>query len=133
MGSRTPEAIEQFRIEEERPRREVVVLALYGDTDLHVEGALRNRLTAAIDDASALGVDRSGVSFVDSTVLGVLLGGMKRLRAKGGRLRLVVPRGEIRRIFEVTLLDRVFELDTTRHDALAAVVAADVPGPPGES
>lgn len=133
MGNRTPEVIGQFRIDEERPRREVVVLAVHGDVDLHVEGELRNRLSTAIDDGPALVVDLSGVSFVDSTALGVLLGGMKRLRAKGGRLRLVVPRGEVRRIFEVTLLDRVFALDTTRDEAVAAVAATATVGPPGEA
>jgi anti-anti-sigma regulatory factor len=45
---------------------------------------------------------------------------MKRQRARGGRFRVVAPRSEIRRIFEMTLLDRVFELDLTRQEALAA-------------
>jgi anti-sigma B factor antagonist len=118
--SGTSVAIGEFRIEEERPRKGTVVLAIYGETDLHVATELRDYLTAAIDGgASFLVVDLSGVTFIDSMGLGALLGGMKRLRSSGGQFRLVVPRGEIRRIFELTLLDRVFVLDPTREDALA--------------
>jgi anti-sigma B factor antagonist len=50
--------------------------------------------------------------------LGVLLGGVKRLRPQGGQLRVVVGQPGLRRIFEVTLLDRVFTLFPTRADAL---------------
>ena len=129
MGTSTREATEQFRIDEERPRSGTVVLAIHGDVDLHVAGELRERLSTAIDDASTLVVDLSGVTFIDSTTLGVLLGGMKQLRAKRGRLHVVVPRGEIRRIFEVTLLDRVFTLDTSRDEAFAAAAVARGAGP----
>ncbi|MGH3135615.1 MAG: anti-sigma factor antagonist [Gaiellaceae bacterium] len=119
------DAMTEFRIEVEHPRPGTVVLAIYGDVDLHVAEELRSRLTAAIDEGLALVIDLSAVTFVDSTTLGVLLGGLKRLRAKEGRLRLVAPGTEIRRIFELTMLDRVFDLDATRDEALAAVVATD--------
>lgn len=125
-SSRTSFAIGEFRIEEGRPGKGVVVLALYGDADLHVASELRDRLSAAIEDGTSfLVVDLSGVIFIDSMGLGALLGGMKRLQSSGGQFRLVVPRGDIRRILELTLLDRVFVLDLTREDALAAGAASD--------
>ncbi|HSI97294.1 MAG TPA: STAS domain-containing protein [Gaiellaceae bacterium] len=121
----TPKAVEQFRIDEDRPREGTVVLALHGEADLHVAGELRDRLSTAIDaGASSLILDLSAVTFVDSMTLGVLVGGTKRIRTAGGQMRLVVPRPEIRRIFEVTLLDQVFPLDATREDALAAARAS---------
>lgn len=112
----------EFRVEEEQPRPGIVVLSVQGDADLHAAPDLRERLASAIDGgAAAIVVDLSETTFVDSMTLGVLLGNMKRLRAREGQLRLVVPRTDIRRIFEITLLDRVFPLDTTRDEALAAV------------
>ena len=69
-------------------------------------------------------LDLTEVTFVDSMTLGVLVGGAKRARAVGGELRLVITAGPIRRILEVTLLDRVFPIDETRQDALAAVGVA---------
>jgi anti-anti-sigma regulatory factor len=46
---------------------------------------------------------------------------MKRLQGGDGRIQLVVSRPEIRRIFEITLLDQVIPLAETRAEALAAV------------
>lgn len=120
-SSGQPDAGIDFRIEEEHPREGTVVLALHGDADLHVAGELRDCLSVAIDGgASSLVLDLTEVSFVDSMTLGVLVGSAKRVRADGGEMRLVVPRPSIRRIFEVTLLDRVFPLAETREEALSA-------------
>lgn len=111
-----------FRIEEDRPTPATVVLAVYGEADLHSAPELRERLRAAIDGgATNVVLDLSATGFVDSTSLGVLLGGMKRLREQDGQIRLVVSREELRRIFEITLLDRIFPLYETRDEALAAV------------
>jgi anti-sigma B factor antagonist len=112
----------QFRLDLEHGPDGAMVLVLYGDADLHVAPELRERLTRTIEEgATALVVDLSDVTFVDSMALGVLLGAMKRIRAVGGRLRLVVARPEIRRIFEITLLDQVLAIDSTREEALANV------------
>lgn len=117
-GVRQPEA---FRIDEERPAgSDIVVFVLHGEVDLHVSPELRARLTAAIESgASNLVVDLSHVTFLDSMALGVLLGALKLLRAHGGELRLVVPTPELRRVFELTLLDEVFALARTRQEAFA--------------
>jgi anti-anti-sigma factor len=110
-----------FRIDEEHPRSGVVVLALHGDADLHAATELRVRLNATIEAGTrVLVIDLSGVMFIDSMALGVLLDARKRLRARGGALRIVGPSPDVRRVFELTLLDRVFPLDATRSEALAA-------------
>jgi anti-sigma B factor antagonist len=110
-----------FHVEQDEPRPGTVVLAIMGDADLHASPELRQRLTAAIDaGATAVVVDLSEATFVDSMALGVLLGGTKELRSNGGRLHLVVSRPDVRRIFEITLLDRVLRLHETRAAALSA-------------
>ena len=112
--------VAEFRIEEQSPRPAVRILVVHGDADLHAAPELRERLRGAIDDgATTLVVDLSETSFLDSTSLGVLLGAMKRLREQDGQIRLVVPRPEVRRIFEITLLDRIFPLHETQEEALA--------------
>lgn len=118
-----------FRLEEEHPHRGTVVLTVYGDVDLHTADALGDRLDAVIDRGpSWLVVDLSGVTFVDSQGIGVLLRGTRRFEAREGKFRLVVPAAEIRRIFEITSLDRVFSLDRTRAEALAGDVGRPPPG-----
>lgn len=114
-----------FSIEEHHPRDGVVVLEVRGEADLHVASELRDRLSVALEGgATSVVLDLTEVTFVDSMTLGVLVGGAKRARAVGGELRLVITAGPIRRILEVTLLDRVFPIDETRQDALAAVGVA---------
>jgi anti-sigma B factor antagonist len=53
----------------------------------------------------------------------VLLGAVKRVRPAGGSLSVVCGDAHIRRVFEITLLDRVFALHPDRDAALAAVGA----------
>jgi anti-anti-sigma regulatory factor len=63
-------------------------------------------------------VDLSETTVIDSTSLGVLLGAMKRLREHDGRILLVVPQPALRRVFEITMLDRIFPLHETQEEAL---------------
>jgi anti-sigma B factor antagonist len=122
--SRDPGLDSGFRIEEERPTPATAILAIHGEADLHSAPELRERLRAAIEGgATVVVVDLTETDFVDSTSLGVLLGATRRLREREGEIRLVVPRPELRRIFEITLLDRVFQLHDTREQALGAVPA----------
>ena len=69
-----------------------------------------------------LAVD-GGCNAIAST-LGVLVGGVKRLRPAGGSLALVCTDDNITKIFEITGLDRVFPIHSSRDDALAAVASS---------
>ena len=101
------------------------VFTLVGEADLHRAPALREEIAEVIDDGiHDLVVDLSEVTFIDSMTLGVLLGAMKRLRPLGGRLCVVVNDPNIRRIFEITLLDRVFPLYEDTERALVGLAAA---------
>lgn len=123
----TSSQVGDFRIEEESPRPATTVLVVHGDADLYSAPELRERLRGAIDDgATTLVVDLSATTVMDSTALGVLLWGMKRLREQDGQIRIVVPRPELRRLFEITMLDRIFALHETQEEALA-----ELPGEAG--
>lgn len=99
----------------------VPVLAVHGQADLHTAPELRNAINASLDaGATGLVVDLSEASFVDSMTLGVLLGAVKRLRPSGGKVSIVCVDPHIRRIFEITLLDRVFSLHADRDRAREA-------------
>ena len=81
----------------------------------------QTRSTAA---QRSLVVDLAETTFIDSMTLGVLLGAVKRLRPVGGRVSVVCTDANIRRIFEITLLDRVFALQESREAALMEAEAA---------
>ena len=77
--------------------------------------------------AASVLVDFSGASFIDSTALGVLMGAVKRLRPIGGEVAIVCTDPNIRRTFEMTLLDRIFKIFETPEPALAYVQALAQP------
>ncbi|MGZ6266911.1 MAG: STAS domain-containing protein, partial [Candidatus Limnocylindrales bacterium] len=64
-------------------------------------------------------VDMEGVEFLDSTGLGVLVGGLKRVRAHGGALRLVCTQERILKVFRITGLTKVFPIHSSVEAAIA--------------
>jgi len=97
----------------------VAVVTVFGQADLHTAPELRSAIAEAIDGgAGAIVIDLSEATFIDSMTLGVLLGALKQLRPSGGSVSVVCSDPHIRRIFEITLLDRVFALHETREEAL---------------
>lgn len=68
-------------------------------------------------------MDLTSTTFLDSTALGVLIGTVKRLRAREGRLTLVNTDANIAKTFEITGLDQIFTICPTREDAVAALDA----------
>jgi anti-sigma B factor antagonist len=97
----------------------VAIVTVFGQADLHTAPELRAAISEAIDGgAAALVIDLSEATFIDSMTLGVLLGALKQLRPVGGTMSIVCADPHIRRIFEITLLDRVFALHESRELAL---------------
>jgi anti-sigma B factor antagonist len=99
--------------------RTVVVVG--GEIDVYTAPKLREQLveleTAGQHD---LVIDLEQVEFLDSTGLGVLVGGLKRVRAHDGSLRLVCTQERILKVFRITGLTKVFPI----HDSVAEAVAA---------
>ncbi len=97
----------------------LAVVDVRGEADLHTAHELRAAIMDTIDGgATSLVIDLTETTFIDSMTLGVLLGAVKRLRPVGGRVSVVCTDPNIRRIFEITLLDRVFALHESREAAL---------------
>ncbi|MEX1141841.1 MAG: STAS domain-containing protein [Thermoleophilaceae bacterium] len=111
-----------FHIKDEEIDSETHVIELGGEIDLYTAPEFKERMVQLIDDGKRrLVVDLSDATFIDSTTLGVLVGGVKRLRPAGGSLALVCTDENITKIFEITGLDRVFPIHSTRDEALGAV------------
>jgi anti-sigma B factor antagonist len=95
------------------------LVSVSGEIDLHTA----ERLQQGIDEATSVGadtvlVDLSGVGFIDSTALGVIVQETKRLEGRGHALILVTNDPRTMRVLEVTGLDRVLPRRATLHDAL---------------
>jgi anti-sigma B factor antagonist len=98
------------------------VIALSGEVDLYTAPEFKQQLLDVIaEGAREVIVDLTSTTFIDSTTLGVLVGGVKRLRPAGGQLSLVCSDRNITKIFEITGLDRVFTIHATRDEAIEAI------------
>jgi anti-sigma B factor antagonist len=96
---------------EERIDQGVPIIAVIGEIDVATAPQLRERLHGVIAEGRATVVlDLLGVTFLDSTALGVLVGALKRCRELGGELHVVVADARIKKIFEITGLNKVFPL-----------------------
>ncbi len=96
------------------------VLSVRGEVDVYTAPKFRERLIELVSDGKyEIIVDLEGVDFLDSTGLGVLVGGLKRLRSHEGDLLLVCTQSRILKVFEITGLTKVFSI----YDSVDAAVA----------
>lgn len=111
---------QDFRIEE-RVAGALPVIAVSGEIDVATAPQLRESLHRVIaEGGKTIVLDLLGVTFLDSTALGVLVGALKRCRELGGDLHVVVADPRIMKIFEITGLTNVFTIT----DSLQAAGAA---------
>lgn len=100
----------ELEIKDDR-REGVCVLALTGEVDVYTAPKLKEKMVEAIEGGCArLVVNMDGVSFIDSSGLGVLVSALRRAREREGGVRIVCDRDNILKIFRITGLDKVFPI-----------------------
>jgi len=118
----------EFSLTEDALDADRHVVAVRGEIDLFTAPELKQKLTDAIEGGKTrIVVDLSDTSFLDSTALGVLIGAVKRLRSREGALVIVNTDQNIAKTFEITGLDQIFTILSTRDDAIAALDDAASP------
>ena len=98
-----------------------VVLAVAGELDAYTAPRLEEALRPILDEGgSTLAIDLLGVSFIDSTAVGVLIAAHRRATEQGGSVVLVVGPGQeqLRKVLEITRL----------HEVIPVVDSLDAPG-----
>jgi len=109
-----------FDIKTEQISDDAYVISLAGEVDLYTAPEFKQQLLEVIGRGGKnVIVDFTSTTFIDSTTLGVLVGGVKRLRTNEGQLSLVCSDRNITKIFEITGLDRVFAIHASRDEAVA--------------
>ncbi|MCI0685709.1 MAG: anti-sigma factor antagonist [Sporichthyaceae bacterium] len=97
------------------------IVEVGGEIDVYTAPKLREQLVDLVNAGKYhLVVDMEAVEFLDSTGLGVLVGGLKRVRAHDGSLHLVCTQERILKIFRITGLTKVFPIHNTVEEAAAA-------------
>ncbi len=116
MNERPP-----FEIELLRPSDQVAVVELQGEVDIYSSRRFEEVLSRGISDGPPrVIIDFAKVTFIDSTALGVMVSGLRSIKARGGTMDIVCPEEAIRGIFETTRLNEVLGIYLSRAEALAA-------------
>jgi len=122
ISQNTPaDRVHRNRVELETPTAALAVVSLVGDHDLADDEPLRQALDLAGARRRHLIVDLTECTFIDSTVVSLLLHAQGEIVSDGGRFGLVLPPiGPVRRTAEVMYFASMFPLHDTRAAAMAA-------------
>jgi anti-sigma B factor antagonist len=92
-------------------RGKTTILTLRGEIDVYTAPRLRQAIVDAVDGgARELVVDMEKVDFLDSTGLGVMVEGLKRIKGRNGNLSVVTTQDKILKIFDITGLNKAFAM-----------------------
>ena len=94
------------------------IVTVQGEVDLATAPRLRDCLTLLAGEGhQGVVLDLNATEFLDSTGLGAIVAGLKRVRARGGVMRVVCTSPRVCKAFEITSLDRVLPLYVSVDDA----------------
>lgn len=96
------------------------IVSVGGEIDVYTAPKLRDKITELVGEGVYdIVIDMEAVEFLDSTGLGVLVGGLKKVRAHQGSLHLVCTQDRLLKIFRITGLAKVFVIHASAEAALA--------------
>jgi stage II sporulation protein AA (anti-sigma F factor antagonist) len=98
----------------------VLIVRVEGELDMHVADEFKQIVDKALHTSGAKNIMLSlqGVSFIDSSGLGVILGRYKRSNILGGKMLLVDIQPQVARIFEVSGLLKIIKMYKSETEAL---------------
>ncbi|HTE19739.1 MAG TPA: STAS domain-containing protein [Armatimonadota bacterium] len=100
----------------------IPVLKVTGEIDIYTAPMFKQAVVNMVTEGSKnVIIDLSGVTFMDSSGFGTLLGATRRLRPSGGGLHLAAPNSTIQRMLRLTRLDSIMRIYDTIEEAARAV------------
>ena len=101
------------------------VVAIAGELDIATTPQVREAFSSpAVVEGGGVLVDLTGVTFMDSTGLGMFLTLDRDLRERGARLAIACPEGAARLLFDVAGVNEILPLYPSREDAEAAMAGS---------
>lgn len=101
----------EFKVDKADGKGSTPVVSVQGEIDVYSSPKLKEKIMEVLEGGAArFAVDLTNVSYIDSTGLGVLIGSLRRAREKNGDVVLVFSSKRLKRIFEITGLDKNFTI-----------------------
>lgn len=115
-----------FKISTRSIDSNVPLIELEGEVDVYTAPQLKQQMIVLLEAGNnAMVVDLTKVEYLDSTALGVLIGGLKRMRERDGNLPLICPSPRIKRVFEITGLDKIFDIYNSEAEAKTEIAGKE--------
>lgn len=94
-------------------RDDILYIKLIGDIDHHTAGGVRENVDKMIleNNPGELILDLSGVGFMDSSGLGLVLGRYKKQLEYGGKMRIINPTGRILQILQLAGVEKIIKIE----------------------
>jgi len=103
-------------------KEEVAEVILEGEIDVYTSPKVKETLNSLIAEGQRfLVINLEEVTYIDSTGLGVLIGALKRIREKNGNIKLICTNLQIKKIFEITGLVKIFAIYGNEQEALESL------------
>lgn len=86
-----------------------LIISIVGEIDHHTAEDIRDRIDSHIDSTAARNIifDFSSVGFMDSAGIGVIIGRYKKLSPAGGKIAIINPTPNIKRLLEISGILRI--------------------------
>ena len=105
---------------------EVTILGLPGEhLDASNAKSFKRDIAPVLEENALVVFDLSSLRFVDSSGLGAILSCLRRLNDKGGDLKLCGMSKQVRVLFELVRMHRIFDIFNTREEAVRAFQVAE--------
>ncbi len=115
-----------LNIIEEQRENNITILKLEGELDVYTSPKLKEKIVTLIDaERPFVVLDLKGLSYMDSTGLGVMAAGLKRIRENDGNMVLVSPRKIIQKVLEITNMDVSLKIYQSYEEAIAKLAVKD--------
>ena len=104
------------------PEGDAYIVELSGEIDVYTSPKVKESIAELIDQGHySLVINLENVRYIDSTGLGVLIGALKRVREHGGSVNLVCTNPQIKKIFDITGLVKIFGMFESESNATKAL------------
>jgi stage II sporulation protein AA (anti-sigma F factor antagonist) len=106
-----------------KQQRKALIVRLQGELDHHTADAVRTRMEEALQkgDINHIVLNLKGLSFMDSSGLGVILGRYKQIVAKGGKMVVCDVAPSVYRLFEMSGLFKILSIQDSETQALSSL------------
>ncbi|MDQ7822733.1 MAG: STAS domain-containing protein [Candidatus Eremiobacteraeota bacterium] len=98
------------------------VIEVQGEIDVYTSPRVKETINELIEKENyVLIINLEEVRYIDSTGLGVLIGALKKVREHNGSISLICTNPQIKKIFNITGLVKIFGIYKSEEEAIASI------------